>query len=518
MHVDQRAPRRDARDPRRDDARECEVARGTHRGRRETSRRASLATMSAASALAFAPTPAALAPRARVASSRPPLSRHDGPRRANWHRRLRSPRAAAISADDDPTPRADSDSVHPDTARAGVSRRDAVLRAGASVAVAASASRVILPGSARASPASARAALGAGASPTSPPSGPTTLAPSSYRPWTGEEVLTPVGGGALELSPMGLGTWSWGNQFVWGYDESMDPELRDVFNRAVAAGINTFDTADSYGTGNGFDGRSEVLLGEFLRGCPDRAAASRVNIATKFAAYPWRITPNSVVQAARESAARLGKDAIELGQLHWSTGNYQPLQERALWAGIADAYDAGVIRAVGLSNFGPKQLRRIHKYMSDRGVPIATLQVQYSLLSRFPESNGTRETCDELGVRLIAYSPLALGLLTGKYSTDAPPPGLRGFAYKDVLPALPELLGTMREIGDGRGGKTPAQVAVNWCLCKDTTPIPGVKNARQLEENLGALGWRLTREEVDALDAAAAKCGKSVSQNIFQTA
>ena len=156
--------------------------------------------------------------------------------------------------------------------------------------------------------------------------------------------------------------------------------------------------------------------------------------------------------------------------------------------------------------------------MSDRGVPIATLQVQYSLLSRFPETNGTRETCDELGVRLIAYSPLALGLLTGKYSTDARPPGLRGFAYKDVLPALPELLGTMRAPGTGAGGRTPAQVAVNWCLCKDTTPIPGVKNARQLEENLGALGWRLTREEVDALDAAAAKCGKSVSQNIFQTA
>ena len=193
----------------------------------------------------------------------------------------------------------------------------------------------------------------------------------------------------------------------------MDPELRDVFNRAVAAGINTFDTADSYGTGNGFDGRSEVLLGEFLRGCPDRAAASRVNIATKFAAYPWRITPNSVVQAARESAARLGKDSIELGQLHWSTGNYQPFAgTRAVGGHRGDAYDAGVIRAVGLSNFGPKQLRRIHKYMSDRGVPIATLQVQYSLLSRFPESNGTRETCDELGVRLIAYSPLALGLLT----------------------------------------------------------------------------------------------------------
>jgi hypothetical protein len=155
------------------------------------------------------------------------------------------------------------------------------------------------------------------------------------------EVLTPVGDGSISLSPMGIGTWSWGNQFVWGYDESMDPELARVFNEAVESGINVFDTADSYGTGNGLDGRSEVLIGQFLRQCPS-AKVDGVNIATKFAAYPWRITPGSVVQAAKESCARLGKESIELGQLHWSTGNYQPLQERALWGGIADAYDEGI--------------------------------------------------------------------------------------------------------------------------------------------------------------------------------
>ena len=101
-----------------------------------------------------------------------------------------------------------------------------------------------------------------------------------------------------------------------------------------------------------------------------------------------------------------------------------------MWGGRGGSLDAGIIKAVGLSNYGPKQLRKIHKYMSDRGVPIATLQVQYHLLSRFPETNGTRETCDELGIRMIAYSPLALGLLTGKYDVNNPPPGLRGFAYK----------------------------------------------------------------------------------------
>ena len=99
-----------------------------------------------------------------------------------------------------------------------------------------------------------------------------------------------------------------------------------------------------------------------------------------------------------------------------------------------------------------------------------------------------------------------------------PPPGLRGNAYKGVLPGLPTLLETMREVGDAHDGKTPAQVAINWCICKDTVPIPGAKNVRQLEDNLGATSFRLTEGEIDALDRAAEKVGVSVSQNIFQTA
>ena len=86
------------------------------------------------------------------------------------------------------------------------------------------------------------------------------------------------------------------------------------------------------------------------------------------------------------------------------------------------------------------------------------------------------------------------------------------------MPPLPSLLETMREIGDARGGKTLPQVAINWCLCKNTTPIPGVKSMRQLDDNLGAMGWRLSDAEVAALDEASDKVGKSTSQNIFQTA
>ena len=458
-------------------------------------------------------------------------------------------RAATVRAGAGVSPDVDDDSTRSrrDDPDASTSRRGLLLGAGG-LAVA-TAPGLILPGGASASPASSRVTLAAlnqkqsvenGSAASTSTGSAASSQKSRYVPWSGSERNTVVGDGALSLSPMGVGTWSWGNQFVWGYDESNDPVLERVFDRAVDAGINLFDTADSYGTGNGLDGRSEVLLGEFLKRYPEKSEAfssssssgdrqralrlqSEVNIASKFAPYPWRVTPGSITRAAKESAERLGVDQIQLGQLHWSTGNYQPVQERALWAGIADAYDQGIIKAVGLSNYGPKQLRRVAAYMKSRDVPIATLQVQYHLLSRFPETNGTRETCDELGIRLIAYSPLGLGLLTGKYSTENPPPGLRGFAYKEVLPALPELLATMREIGDARRDeksgvpKTPAQIAINWCLCKDTTPIPGAKTLSQLDENLGALGWRLTEGEVAALDDAAARAGKSTSQNIFQT-
>jgi len=151
------------------------------------------------------------------------------------------------------------------------------------------------------------------------------------------------------IGTIGLGCWAWGNEIVFQYDETMDSELQRVFDRAVEGGVRLFDSADSYGR----DGRSEMLLGKFYSECAS-AKKDGVILATKLAPYPWRLSSRSFVDAAKESAKRLRREKIDLGQLHWSTGNYQPLQEGALWAGIADAYDEGVIGAVGLSNYGAK--------------------------------------------------------------------------------------------------------------------------------------------------------------------
>lgn len=319
----------------------------------------------------------------------------------------------------------------------------------------------------------------------------------------------------LSLPIMGCGTWAWGNRLLWGYDPSMDRQLQEVFNLCVSNGVTLFDTGDSYGTGK-LNGRSETLLGKFSQ---EYSGINQENIciATKLAAYPWRLTRQSMVNAGKASAKRLERN-VDLVQMHWSTANYLPWQEWALLDGLADLYEQGLVKGVGLSNYGPKRLKKVHQRFAERGVSITSLQVQYSLLSTYPVTElGLKDVCDELGMKLIAYSPLALGLLTGKYSqkTDLPG-GIRGFALRQMLPGSQALLGCLREIGENRN-KTMSQVAINWCICKGTIPIPGAKSAKQAKDNLGALGWKLDINELAELDKAAANTDKKMVQNIFQT-
>ncbi|MBC1240189.1 aldo/keto reductase [Nostoc sp. 2RC] len=319
----------------------------------------------------------------------------------------------------------------------------------------------------------------------------------------------------LSLPNMGCGTWAWGNQLLWGYDESMDDQLQAVFNLCVNNGVTLFDTGDSYGTGR-LNGRSELLLGRFHR---EYVGSNQENIciATKLAAYPWRWTRQSMVKACQASAQRLGRN-VDLVQMHWSTANYAPWQEGQLLDGLADVYEQGLVKGIGLSNYGPKRLKQVQKKFAQRGVPISTLQVQYSLLSTYPVTQlHLKDVCDELGIKLIAYSPLALGLLTGKYSVGGSfPKGIRGLLFRQILPGVRSLLACLQEVAQSRN-KTMSQVAINWCICKGTIPIPGAKNVEQARENIGALGWQLDAGEIAELDTAAANSNKKMVQNIFQT-
>lgn len=314
-----------------------------------------------------------------------------------------------------------------------------------------------------------------------------------------------------------MGTWAWGNKLLWGYEEEADPVLEAAFRRVISGHPFDnrrffFDTGDSYGTG-ALEGRAEVLLGRFRR---DLRKPRRAVIGTKLAVYPWRLSGQSFEQACRASLRRMGQDRIELVQAHWSAANFQPWQEPALWDGLARCYETGLADAVGTSNFGPKQLRKANTYWSARGVPHTANQVQFSLLSTLPLENGLLQECAEIGITPIGYSPLALGLLSGKYDLDNLPAGPRGVLFRQILPGLAPLLDCLRSIATART-KSMSQVALNWTMRQGVVAIVGIRTVEQASDNLGALGWSLTDAEMDALTEEAKRVPRKATQNIFQT-
>jgi aryl-alcohol dehydrogenase-like predicted oxidoreductase len=293
---------------------------------------------------------------------------------------------------------------------------------------------------------------------------------------------------------LGVGCWQWGDRVLWGYGRGYgDGDVRAAFDASLAANVAFFDTAESYGWG-----KSERFLGEFVR-----ASGKHVVVATKFMPYPWRLRRGDLLKALRHSLDRLGLKRVDLYQVHWP---WPPVSIETWMGAMADAVEAGLARAVGVSNFNVEQTRRAYTALAQRGLRLVSNQVPYSLLNRRVEQSGLLALCQELGVKLIAYSPLEKGVLSGKYSPDNPPPGLRrGIYNRAYMTRIQPLISLLHNIGQARGGKTPAQVALNWLICKGALPIPGAKNAEQAAQNAGAAGWRLTAGEVAGLEAASEK-------------
>jgi aryl-alcohol dehydrogenase-like predicted oxidoreductase len=316
---------------------------------------------------------------------------------------------------------------------------------------------------------------------------------------SGMADLIPLGKTDIRISPLGLGTVQWGDRMMWGYGKTYtDSDLHDAFQVSLQSGINFFDTAEVYGKG-----RSEQLLGACLQQARQSPLVTPLVVATKFMPYPWRLRKSALLSKLRASLARLGLERVDLYQIHWP---FSPLPIE-LWANaLADAVEAGLTRSVGVSNYNSAQMLRAHTALSKRGVPLASNQVEFHLLNRRVERDSLLKLCLELGVTLIAYSPLATGMLTGKYTPQARPPGLRSYLFRRArLGKIQPLIQHMRAIGQAHDGKSPAQVALNWVMSKGAVPIPGAKNAKQAQENAAALGWRLAEAEIAALDEESQK-------------
>ncbi len=312
------------------------------------------------------------------------------------------------------------------------------------------------------------------------------------------EDTVPLGRSGLRVSRIGLGAMVWGSptgmdrwtpaQLAYGPSHGIEEEER-ALEASLVAGVNLIDTAAMYS-----NGASERRVGELTQG-------KDVLIATKFPTTFFART-RSLPAALETSLNRLRRRAIDLYQIHYP---FPWMSIPGLMDLMADAVEMGKIRAVGVSNYSAEQMRIAHAALAKRGILLASNQVQYSLLHRRPEVDGVLNACRELGVILIAYSPLAMGALTGKYSAKARASGIRSFTPNfrgKAVQAVQAVVGLLREIGEHHS-ETPSQVALQWLIQKENViAIPGAKNGKQASDNAGALGFSLTQSEIDVLDQA----------------
>ena len=305
----------------------------------------------------------------------------------------------------------------------------------------------------------------------------------------------------IEITPIGLGCWqfSGGHGIVGGYWGALAQETVDEIVRAALAGqVNWFDTAEIYGRG-----RSEQALARALKSAGKKDGD--VVVATKW--WPAPRTAASIKATFGERQRCLDGFSIDLHQVH------QPFSFSSVEAqmdAMADLVDAKKIRAVGVSNFSARAMRRAHAALQRRGLPLASNQVRYSLVDRRIESNGVLAAAKELGVTIIAYSPLGQGILSGKFHDDpalirsrSGPrrllPRFRARGLERTRPLVEEL----KRIATARG-VTPSQVALNWVLHfhgETILAIPGASRPRHAEEAAAAMSFRLTGEEMSRLDA-----------------
>lgn len=295
------------------------------------------------------------------------------------------------------------------------------------------------------------------------------------------------------VSALGVGTWAWGDPLFWAYGKNFgESDISDAFQASLAAGITFFDTAEIYGFGE-----SERLIGRFAQ-----QTEQPIQLATKYFPLPWRWNRTAIADALTASLERLQMSEICLYQIHWPLEFFLKTQD--FMEVLAAEVKKGRIQAVGVSNYSADQMTVAHQFLADKGIPLATNQVPYSLLTRQIEGNGILEKARQLGVTILAYSPLAQGLLTGKYTPENVS-GLQGARRLDPrfspqgLKKLAPLFAEIEKIAE-KYDKTPAQVALNWLISQgNVTPIPGAKNAKQAIQNAGALGWSMSPEEVKNL-------------------
>ena len=299
------------------------------------------------------------------------------------------------------------------------------------------------------------------------------------------------------MTKIALGTWAWGAGAFGGdavFGSKTDVEnLKPVFDAAMKAGLNLWDTATVYGMGE-----SEKILG-ILAQTYNRAD---VQISTKFTPQLAEVYENSVEKMAEASIERMGCDYIDIYWIH------NPMDVERWTPGLIPLLHSGKVKRVGVSNHNIKEIKRANEILGEAGFKVSAVQNHFSLLYRSSEKGGVLDYCKENGIEFWAYMVLEQGALSGKYNKEHPLPAEsdRGKKYNPVLPQLEALTDEMTAIGE-KYGASCSQIGIAWAIAKGTLPIIGATKERHVIEAAEAANIQLTAEEVTRLEALADATG-----------
>ncbi|MGG1517920.1 aldo/keto reductase [Paenibacillus oryzisoli] len=319
---------------------------------------------------------------------------------------------------------------------------------------------------------------------------------------TWQSHLRQLGSSALELSPLGLGCWQFSNgQGMVGkfWPVLSKADVGKIVQTSLRGGINWFDTAEIYGKG-----QSEQMLAEALRDAGP--LADRAHIATKW--WPILRTASSISHTIDERLRLLDNRPIELHQVHQP---YSFSSVRAEMTAMAELVKQGKIRNVGVSNFSAASMREADRVLREHGLRLASNQVKYSLLDRRIERNGILDAAQELGIAIIAYSPLEQGILSGKFhkrpelvkAITGPRKWSSAFRASGLRRSKP-LIDVLEELAEYYDA-SPTQIALNWMIHAhgDTVfAIPGASKVHHAEENVKAMQFKLTEAELTRISDA----------------
>ena len=301
----------------------------------------------------------------------------------------------------------------------------------------------------------------------------------------------------MKETKIALGTWAWGAGAFGGdavFGSNTDVEnLKPVFEAAMKAGLNLWDTATVYGMGE-----SERILGTLAKG----VNRDDVAISTKFTPQIAEIFENSVEKMADASIERMDCGYIDIYWIH------NPMDVERWTPGLIPLLKSGKVKRVGVSNHNIQEIERANEILGEAGFKVSAVQNHFSLLYRSSEKGGVLDYCKKNDIEFWAYMVLEQGALSGKYNKENPLPeeSDRGKKYNPVLPQLEALTNEMTTIGQKYGASCP-QIGIAWAIAKGALPLIGATKERHVIEAAEAAKIQLTAEEVERLEKLADATG-----------